>query len=120
MEQILDVATPLRGYTLEPDGKRRHEGLVALREQGEFGHPEARALLNRSDSVVPAADPVRRSGDRRALVARRRDHCVRPLGVRRGAAVGEVTAGAARGDRRRGEALSGLRTRRIRRRGCTS
>ncbi len=53
MEQILDVASPLRGYTLEPDGKRRHEGLVALREQGEFGHPEARALLNRSDTWFP-------------------------------------------------------------------
>ena len=46
IERMLDATTPLRDYTLEPDGGRRHEALIALRNCGEFGHPEARALLN--------------------------------------------------------------------------
>jgi hypothetical protein len=42
IEHLLDVATVLREFTLVPDG--RHDGLMALRGQGEFKAADARRL----------------------------------------------------------------------------
>lgn len=42
LESLLDVSTPLTGYTLVPDG--RHDALMAIRAQGRFGRRDALAL----------------------------------------------------------------------------
>jgi hypothetical protein len=47
VQQMLDIAHPLRGYTLEPE--RRHDALMALRNLGEFKRPDALALLRPSE-----------------------------------------------------------------------
>lgn len=44
IEQLLDATEPLTGRTLVPDG--RHDALMAIRNHGEFTHPDAKALLH--------------------------------------------------------------------------
>lgn len=41
IEQLLDVAAPLRGYTIAEAGPNRHDALMALRAHGEFKQPDA-------------------------------------------------------------------------------
>ena len=50
IEQLLDVAAPLRGKTLVPDG--RHDALMALRHLGEFTRPDALALKDRREEAL--------------------------------------------------------------------
>jgi hypothetical protein len=47
MQQLLDVASPVRGKTLVPDG--RYEALMALKALGEFTRPDALTLLRGSE-----------------------------------------------------------------------
>ena len=47
MHQLLDESTALRGHTL--DGERRHDGLMAIRSQGEFVRRDAEQLVRGSD-----------------------------------------------------------------------
>ena len=51
LEQLLDVATPLRGYTLADPGPTRHDALMALRAAGEFKQADAIAMGRTSDWV---------------------------------------------------------------------
>lgn len=44
IQQILDAASALRGYTLVPDG--RHDALMALRNHGEFTRPDAEQFVH--------------------------------------------------------------------------
>ncbi len=45
-QQMIDVSSPLRGYTLVPDG--RHDALMAMRNLGEFTRPDALAIARPS------------------------------------------------------------------------
>jgi hypothetical protein len=47
VQNILDAASPLRGFTLVPDG--RHDALMALRNHGEFKRPDAELFLRPSE-----------------------------------------------------------------------
>ena len=47
VQNILDAASPLRGYTLVPDG--RHDALMALRNHGEFKRPDAELFVRPSE-----------------------------------------------------------------------
>jgi hypothetical protein len=47
VQQILDAASPLRGYTLQSDG--RHDALMALRNHGEFTRPDAEQFVRPSE-----------------------------------------------------------------------
>ena len=47
MHQLLDQATALTGYTLVPDG--RHDGLMRIREGGEFIRADAEQLVRGGD-----------------------------------------------------------------------
>jgi hypothetical protein len=47
VQQILDAASPLRGFTLVPDG--RHDALMALRNHGEFTRPDAEQFKRPSE-----------------------------------------------------------------------
>jgi hypothetical protein len=48
VEQLLDITSPLRGYTLERDG--RHDALMALKTNGEFTATEAEAFRRGSEN----------------------------------------------------------------------
>jgi hypothetical protein len=47
VQQILDAASALRGYTLQSDG--RHDALMALRNHGEFTRPDAEQFVRPSE-----------------------------------------------------------------------
>ena len=47
VQQILDAASALRGFTLVPDG--RHDALMALRNHGEFTRPDAELFVRPSE-----------------------------------------------------------------------
>jgi hypothetical protein len=49
LEQMIDIAQPLRGYSLVPDN--RHDALMALRNQGEFTRPDALAIAKPSSET---------------------------------------------------------------------
>ena len=106
VEELLDATTPLRDYTLEPDGAKRYEALMALRARGEFRRPDARAFVN-GNGEPWLARPIRfidnETGEQ-WLRAGETIH-VHPLGVWRRAVVVGGAQGAPRANRRPGEVL---------------
>jgi hypothetical protein len=57
MEHLLEACEPLVGFTLVPD--HRHDGLMALRQRGEFKRSHALTLVRPMEDTKRAHRPVR-------------------------------------------------------------